>query len=289
MNVNKLDPKNANHAVLGKILSQMQVIKGDKGDQGEPGKTPKKGEDYFTDSEIAAIIKYVQQNLTKGDKGDSGDQGEKGNDGYDGVDGVTPVKGVDYFTKSEQAELITTVLRSIKVPKDGVSPKAEDVAKIILSSTPKKSAEDEFITIKQLVDFLKRGGFRGGGGSSSGSSISLTTTGTSGPATLVGTVLNVPNYSAGGITRTVVSTAVPVTAGATVSTDYVYLVSGTTTITLPTAVGNTNRYSIKRVGVNTVTVATTAAQTIDGSATAAINVQYQSLDFISDNANWNVI
>ena len=90
---------------------------------------------------------------------------------------------------------------------------------------------------------------------------------------------------ASGITRIVSSISAPATAGATASTDYIYFVSGTTTITLPTAVGNTNRYSIKNTGVNTVTVATTSSQTIDGSTTASLPVANTSLDLISDNAN----
>jgi hypothetical protein len=78
-------------------------------------------------------------------------------------------------------------------------------------------------------------------------------------------------------------------AGSAVSTDYVYLVSGTTTITLPTPVGNTNQYTIKRVGTNTVSIATTSG-TIDGSASPiTINVQYVSLTLVSDGTNWNII
>jgi hypothetical protein len=79
-------------------------------------------------------------------------------------------------------------------------------------------------------------------------------------------------------------------AGSAASTDYVYLVSGTTTITLPTAVGNTNRYTIKRVNTGVVSIATTSSQTIDGSASPiTINLQYVSLDLISDGSNWNII
>ena len=79
-------------------------------------------------------------------------------------------------------------------------------------------------------------------------------------------------------------------AGSATSTDYVYLVSGTTTITLPTAVGNVGIYNIKRVGTNTVSIATTSSQTIDGSASPiTINVQYVSLTLVSDGANWNII
>lgn len=123
----------------------------------------------------------------------------------------------------------------------------------------------------------------------SGSALSLTTTGTSGVATLVGSVLNIPNYSAGsgGITRTITSIAVDTTAGATASVDYVYLMTGSHTLTLPTAVGNTNQYSAKAVS-GTTTVATTSSQTINGSLTVTI-LAGSALTFISDNANWHVV
>jgi len=78
-------------------------------------------------------------------------------------------------------------------------------------------------------------------------------------------------------------------AGSAASTDYVYLVSGTTTITLPAAAGNTNLYTIKRVGTGIISIATTAG-TIDGSASPiTINVQYVSLTLVSDGTNWNII
>jgi hypothetical protein len=93
-----------------------------------------------------------------------------------------------------------------------------------------------------------------------------------------------------GITRGIYSVSTNTAAGSGANVDYVYLVSGTTTITLPTAVGNTNRYTIKNTGTNTVSIATTSSQTIDGSSSPiTINVQYVSLDFVSDGANWNII
>ena len=97
-------------------------------------------------------------------------------------------------------------------------------------------------------------------------------------------------YNAGvgsGITRTVSSISTPQTAGSTASVDYVYLVSGTTTLTLPTAVGNVNQYTVKNISGAT-TVATTSAQTINGSSTVTILVG-SVLTFISDNANWHVV
>lgn len=91
------------------------------------------------------------------------------------------------------------------------------------------------------------------------------------------------------LSRSVSSVSAPTTLGSTPNTDYVYYVSGTTTVTLPTAVGNTNRYTVKNVGSGTVTIATTSSQTIDGSSSASLPVQYTSLDLVSDGANWNVV
>lgn len=123
--------------------------------------------------------------------------------------------------------------------------------------------------------------------------ITLTTTGSSGAATFVGNVLNIPQYSGGGtgITRSVNVVSTNTAAGSTASTDYVYIISGTTTLTLPTAVGNTNRYTAKNAGANTVTIATTSAQTIDGSVgiTLTATPANMSRDFISDGSNWKVI
>lgn len=92
-----------------------------------------------------------------------------------------------------------------------------------------------------------------------------------------------------GIVRSVSSISSPTTAGATAATDYVYLVSGTTTLTLPTAVGNSNLYTVKNTGVNTVTIATTSSQTIDGSTTASLPVANTSLCIISNGTNWAVV
>lgn len=91
----------------------------------------------------------------------------------------------------------------------------------------------------------------------------------------------------GGSVRSINSVSTNTAAGSTSGTDYVYLCSGTMTLTLPTAVGNTNLYTVKNVGTGTVTVAT-AAQTIDGSSSITLPVQYTAVDLISDTANWNV-
>lgn len=98
-----------------------------------------------------------------------------------------------------------------------------------------------------------------------------------------------PAGGGGGLSRSIASVSTATSAGSTANTDYYYLVSGTTTVTLPTAVGNTNLYMVKRVGSGVVTVAFTAGQTADGASTIPINVQYGTVSFISDGANWNLI
>jgi hypothetical protein len=68
--------------------------------------------------------------------------------------------------------------------------------------------------------------------------------------------------------------------------------SGSNTITLPTAVGiSGKRYTIKKIDstANTVTIATTSSQTIDGATSLVIDTQYASYMLISTNANWYII
>ncbi len=102
-----------------------------------------------------------------------------------------------------------------------------------------------------------------------------------------------PNFTitgtAVGMSRSINSVSINTAAGATSGTDYIYLVTGITTITLPTAVGNTNLYTVKNVGNNTVSIATTGGETIDGSSTITLPVKYTSIDVISDGTNWNII
>jgi hypothetical protein len=85
------------------------------------------------------------------------------------------------------------------------------------------------------------------------------------------------------------SISVDTAAGSAAYTDYVYLANGAISVTMPTAVGNTARYTIKNVGTATVTIYTTGSETIDGSLTILLPVQYTSLDLVSDGTNWNII
>lgn len=93
----------------------------------------------------------------------------------------------------------------------------------------------------------------------------------------------------GGNSRLIQSIATSQTAGSTAGIDYVYLCSGTLTLTMPTTVGNTDLYTVKNIGAGVVTVNTTGGETIDGSLTAVMPLQYTSIDLISNNSgNWNI-
>lgn len=70
--------------------------------------------------------------------------------------------------------------------------------------------------------------------------------------------------------------------------------SGAVTVTLPDATSinfNQNVYTVKKTdsSSNYVTINTTSSQTIDGSTSATIMVQYASVGLVSDGSNWNVI
>ena len=89
--------------------------------------------------------------------------------------------------------------------------------------------------------------------------------------------------------RSINSVSVATNAGSASNTDYIYFVSGTTTITLPTAATNTNFYTVKNSGSNTVSIATTSSQTIDGSSAPITVSPGQALTLVSDTANWRIV
>lgn len=128
--------------------------------------------------------------------------------------------------------------------------------------------------------------------------LSLTTTGSSGPATLVGGTLNIPQYSGGGgggslpTVTTLTSTSNTLTISGIFQIVRADTTSNNITATLPTAVGNTGyMFWIKRVsgGSNIVTVDTVSSQTIDGASTAVLTVQYEAVGFYSNGSNWEII
>jgi len=98
----------------------------------------------------------------------------------------------------------------------------------------------------------------------------------------------VDSLAGGKLARSIVSTSGNTAAAAAVGTDYVYLVTGAHTITMPTAVGNTNRYTVKNNHSASITVNTTSSQTLDGTTTISITPD-DSVDIISNNANWSIL
>ena len=66
---------------------------------------------------------------------------------------------------------------------------------------------------------------------------------------------------------------------------------GSFTLTLPTASGNTNLFAVKKIDSsgNSVNVAASGGQSIDGGSTATVRVQYASISVVSDGSNWVII
>ena len=67
--------------------------------------------------------------------------------------------------------------------------------------------------------------------------------------------------------------------------------NGAVSIVLPDATATYNIYNIKKTdsSANKVTINTTSSQTIDGSASAVIQVQYVCVSVVSDGTKWNII
>lgn len=103
-----------------------------------------------------------------------------------------------------------------------------------------------------------------------------------------GNILTATNPSAYTVTNQTTTYSVTTTTGTIiVKCD---TTTGGFTVTLPTAVGNTATIVIKKtVATNTLTIATTSSQTIDGAASAQLKVDGASVTLISDNANWQII
>lgn len=150
---------------LAKSMSGNRVeVKGEKGDD---GKTPQKGVDYWTESDVKELVRRVMSNIT------------------------LPIKGKDYFTEEEVEDIvkkvkalipepekvvvnynkiISEVTNLIPIPEDGQdgSPDTPEEVRDKLESLKGENRLDAF-AIKNLEDYLKESEtikFVGGGGSS---------------------------------------------------------------------------------------------------------------------------
>lgn len=93
----------------------------------------------------------------------------------------------------------------------------------------------------------------------------------------------------GGLTRTSSVISVSSTMAAAASTDYVFFPNVGVTLTLPTAINNSNLYTVKNFSASSILVAAATGQDIDGSTTALLPTQNESLSFISNGSVWGVV
>lgn len=140
------------------LVKAVKGEKGDKGDKGDVGPSPVKYVDYFTQEEVALIVEHIQSLVKDGEPGEKGDQGEPG---LPGEPGKTPVLGVDYFTKKDKEDIVKKVLSEVKV-EPGKSPKIDDIVSKVLKEI-KLPNQEQLVLKSELAEFLRRGGFRGGG------------------------------------------------------------------------------------------------------------------------------
>lgn len=148
---------------LASVFDHVQSLKGDKGDSPTEQElirlikplipTPIKGEDGDTPTEeqLDSIIKPLIPKPLKGDPGKAG---------------YTPVRGVDYWTKEDVSEIVQNVLSLI--PKSKSPPNAVEIAREMKKHPVKYSDimdAPDLTDLPKLIQFLKMGGFRGGGSS----------------------------------------------------------------------------------------------------------------------------
>lgn len=124
------------------ITNFLESIKGEPGKPGEDGKTPEKGVDYFTESEVDEIVSRIRDLIPTPE------------------DGKTPEKGVDYMTAEEIDALIREVVSRIPKPKDGDPGKDavlnyEEIATKLLPLLPKPK-EVKQITPDAPLDIVKK-------------------------------------------------------------------------------------------------------------------------------------
>lgn len=189
------NPELVTQQALSAMLENFKIIKGD------PGYTPVKGKDYFTEEEQKSFITSITP--------------VKGVDYIDGEDGKTPVAGVDFpipvnGKKGDKGDKgdpgITPTIDTKKIIKEVVSlivvPKSDDIVTTVLKKIDDRPINENLVQKTELVEFLKRGGFRGGGG---GSSVALKTNSVANGSQSIlnlknGTNITITDDGVGGIT-----------------------------------------------------------------------------------------
>lgn len=155
------------HNPFHDLLLKIPTIKG------ESGYTPVRGKDYFTSQEIQSMISFILSQVKDGkDSTVSGPQGERGLQGESiqgerGRDGYTPIYGVDYWTKEDINRIIKDIKKQLTPSKIIVPTVVELLAEFRKSPIHYKDIQGtpNLTDLPKLIEFLKLGGFRGGGGS----------------------------------------------------------------------------------------------------------------------------
>ncbi len=108
---------------------------------------------------------------------EDGLDGVDGRDGRNGSDGYSPVRGKDYWTEEDKTSIISEIVPLIPIPQE------VNLDEVISRATEEIKKEPiDFKDIKgteKLVEYLKAGGFRGGGFSGVVTDATLTGTGLS--------------------------------------------------------------------------------------------------------------
>lgn len=294
-----------------KYLRGKKGDKGDSGKNGEKGATGERGLPGFDGEDgKEGPVGPKGEVGERGERGFIGEKGDPGTNGLDGKDGVgkdgspdTPKQVIEKINKSKGDKIKRSRVEGLDEVESIARTSQKQVQNFVSLGGSRQTAIKVSGTLLgtgiNTINFVGATGTKIGDGSEvnvitsgsgtgqvnsivAGSGIAVDSTDPANPIVSA-------TGSGSGITRTISSVSTTTAAAAAASTDYVYLCTGTFTITLPTAISNKNLYTIKNVGSGTITVATTSAQTIDGSTTAPILVQYTSLDIISDNSNWNIV
>ncbi len=252
--------------------------KGDKGERGKMGIMGWEGKEGNRGPRGALGLEGKEGKM--GPKGEKGDKGGKGDSGKDGLDTDMEIlkplvaSSVSSHEKTYDHSLIDPFLVGSKKVSE------KDIGDKKFLQFDAKTNTLVYATIKEIKKDMT---FPGRGFSLPAQA------GNAGKYLMTdGVEPSWETISSGGLTHVISAISTDTTAPEEPLTDYYYIVSGTTTLTLPNAVGNNNMYTVKNGGSETVTIATTSSQTLDGSLLAPITPN-TSLSLISDNANWFIV
>lgn len=104
-------------------------------------------------------------------------------------------------------------------------------------------------------------------------------------------IQGIPGAGGGAATVTTVAASYTETSTSGSKAILCNAVSGAIVVTLPSAVGNTATFTFKKIdsSANLLTIDGAGTETLDGSLTAVLRAQYESITIVSDGANWSIV